>query len=490
MRNYGQVGRVEQLVDGDPKRLVTYAQRQRQIVVRVARTLCRAFVDELVAGLLFDFAQCIRQRHRIGCKRDLRGGVVAAGPGRVLELAHQLAQPIGANSFGRRVRRLTRERNEQQKKKRLELDHTSLGPIVSAALPPQTSELDFTYRPPDPHRTSILCRALAYFSARFSPPRYCCLQRRQRPRTSCSAPPSTAKTFEGRPLAWTDDVMHLLGRDGRLHTFDPHEAKDADKTSPNFDGYSVPEMKRELYREFGDDLAITTTKHYIVVHPRGGRSDWAARFEDLYRSFLAYFRVRGFHPEEPKFPLVAIVYRNRDEYYKAATAGGTKLPPNTLGHYDIKTNRVQLYDATEGDTKGDWSDTADTIIHEATHQTAFNVGIHNRFASQPVWLVEGLATMFEARGVWNSQSFHTLNDRLNQERYTDFRAEPQGSQARHVRQSGRVRPNVQDGCTRRLCRGVGHDAVPVRDAAAGTGPVLGKDGSAGRTSATTSRRSG
>lgn len=228
--------------------------------------------------------------------------------------------------------------------------------------------------------------------------------------------------FEGRPLAWTDDVMHLLGRDGRLRTFDPHEVKDAEKTSPSFEGNSVPEMKRDLYREFGDDLAITTTKHYIVAHPRGGRSDWAARFEDLYRSCLAYFRVRGFHPEEPKFPLVAVVYRNRDEYYKAATASGTKLPPNTLGHYDIKTNRVQLYDATEGDTKGEWSDTADTIIHEATHQTAFNVGIHNRFASQPVWLVEGLATMFEARGVWNAQSFHTLHDRLNQERYTDFRA--------------------------------------------------------------------
>ena len=229
------------------------------------------------------------------------------------------------------------------------------------------------------------------------------------------------ETFEGRPLAWTDYEMHLLGRDGRLHAFNPQEAKDAKKTSPNFVGYSVPEMKRDLYRDFGDALDITATQHYIVVHPRG-RGEWARRFEELYRSFLAYFRVRGFQLEEPKFPLVAIAYRNRDDYNRAASAFGDSLPANTLGHYDNLSNRVQLFDVTAGNPNGDWSANADTIIHEATHQTAFNVGIHNRFADQPAWLVEGLATMFEARGVWNSQSFHSLRDRINEGRLTDFRA--------------------------------------------------------------------
>jgi hypothetical protein len=229
------------------------------------------------------------------------------------------------------------------------------------------------------------------------------------------------QTFEGRPLSWTDNVMYLLGRDGRLYEFNPREVENAKKTSPHFEGYSVNEMKRELYKEFGDALDITTTQHYIVVHPRNEGGEWAHRFEDLYRSFLAYFRVRGFQVEEPKFPLVAIVYPNRDDYYRAASANGTKLTPNTLGHYDLISNRVQLYDATGGD-KANWADTADTIIHEATHQTAFNSGIQNRFGSMPVWIVEGLATMFEARGVWNSQSFHTLKDRINEVRFTDFRA--------------------------------------------------------------------
>ena len=47
----------------------------------------------------------------------------------------------------------------------------------------------------------------------------------------------------------------------------------------------------------------------------------------------------------------------------------------------------------------DWTTNADTIIHEAAHQTAFNTGVHTRCGDSPRWLVEGLGTMFEARKV-------------------------------------------------------------------------------------------
>jgi uncharacterized protein DUF1570 len=42
-------------------------------------------------------------------------------------------------------------------------------------------------------------------------------------------------------------------------------------------------------------------------------------------------------------------------------------------------------------------------IHEATHQLAYNCGIHNRYFNNPVWLVEGLALYFEAaaQSHWN-----------------------------------------------------------------------------------------
>ena len=187
------------------------------------------------------------------------------------------------------------------------------------------------------------------------------------------------QTLEGKPLTWTANEMFMLGRDGRLYDFDPHDAKNGAKTGPRFIPETMTEMKRDLYREFGQTLDITTTQHYIVVHPRGSKDTWANRFEDLYRSCLQYFRVRGFTPREPEFPLVAIVYRNQADYFAAASASGTPMRPGTLGHYDPTSNRVYLFDVTGGKDSGDWTQNADTIIHEATHQTAFNVGIHTRF---------------------------------------------------------------------------------------------------------------
>ncbi|MEX0642292.1 MAG: DUF1570 domain-containing protein [Pirellulales bacterium] len=106
---------------------------------------------------------------------------------------------------------------------------------------------------------------------------------------------------------------------------------------------------------------------------------------------------------------------------RSAAASGTPMHPNTLGHYDPLTNRVFLFDVTAKNPKVDWSENASTIIHEATHQMAFNTGVHRRFAAAPRWLVEGLATMFEAKGVWNSQYDRTQSDRINRDRLLGFR---------------------------------------------------------------------
>ena len=162
------------------------------------------------------------------------------------------------------------------------------------------------------------------------------------------------------------------------------------------------EMRDRLRAEFAKSFDITYSQHFVVAHPKGEWSVWADRLEALYRSFSHYMSVRGFNLDEPPVPLVAIVFRNQGDYYNHAAASGTPLQPNTLGHYDPASNRIFLYD--EGLEEGqDWAASLDTIIHEATHQTAYNVGIHRRFAEQPRWLVEGLAMMFEARGLWDAR---------------------------------------------------------------------------------------
>ncbi len=226
--------------------------------------------------------------------------------------------------------------------------------------------------------------------------------------------------LEGKPLAWNSGQMLLLGRDGRLHEFNPKLAKEAQKTSPSFVPYSAAEMKTMLQHEFDSRFEVSTTRHYLVVHPRGERDEWADRFEDLYNRFGHYFRVRGFTLTEPQYPLVAVVFRDQAEYFQHAAASGTPMHPGTLGHYDPTSNRVFLFDVTAGKSKSDWSENAVTIIHEATHQTAFNAGVHRRFAAEPRWLVEGLATMFEAPGVWSARYDHTQADRVNRGRLTGF----------------------------------------------------------------------
>lgn len=237
------------------------------------------------------------------------------------------------------------------------------------------------------------------------------------------------RTLEGQPLAWDAQQMFLLGRDGALYNFDPAMAKEAARTAEGYIGYSSSEMKALLRSEFDRSFDISTTAHFVVVHPRGSWSDWADRLETLYRSFTHYMAVRGFQAPPPRAPLVAIVFRTQDDYYRHASAGGTPLAAGTLGHYDPTSNRVFLFDVTEAGGDADWSANAETIIHEATHQTAYNVGVHRRFAEQPRWAVEGLAMMFEARGVWGAASHHQQADRINRDRLSYFRQTSEGRRA-------------------------------------------------------------
>ena len=62
----------------------------------------------------------------------------------------------------------------------------------------------------------------------------------------------------------------------------------------------------------------------------------------------------------------------------------------------------------------------DTMIHEATHQVAFNTGLHSRIGACPKWIVEGLATVFEAPGIRNSGAGTAVKNRINHERFIWF----------------------------------------------------------------------
>jgi hypothetical protein len=142
----------------------------------------------------------------------------------------------------------------------------------------------------------------------------------------------------------------------------------------------------------------------------------------LYRSFVHYFAVRGLEPKTPEFPLIAIVWESKQDFISYARSQGLNVPPGLLGYYSPMTNRITLFDSTGGkNTSAAWQQDASTIIHEATHQTAFNTGIHSRFALPPRWLAEGLGMLFEARGVYDSARYPNPGDRVNSNRLSQFR---------------------------------------------------------------------
>lgn len=226
------------------------------------------------------------------------------------------------------------------------------------------------------------------------------------------------REVEGMPLAWSSQQVYLLARDGRLWDFSPNRTRKFRKTSSSFTSYTAPELRAQLEREFSGRLTVTSTGHYLVAHPPG-KEAWAGRFEELYRSVINYFSLRNLRVHEPEFPLIAVVWPNRVDYERYAASQGNPVGANVLGFYSPTTNRVTLYDL--GAQATGWQQNEATIIHEATHQVAFNVGLHNRFASTPRWLAEGLGTMFEAPGVWNWRNYPQLADRVNLLRLAELR---------------------------------------------------------------------
>ena len=61
-----------------------------------------------------------------------------------------------------------------------------------------------------------------------------------------------------------------------------------------------------------------------------------------------------------------------------------------------------------------------TVIHEATHQIAFNCGLHTRYADNPLWLTEGLAMYFETPDLRSRTGWRTIG-RSNPFRLAQFR---------------------------------------------------------------------
>ena len=136
-----------------------------------------------------------------------------------------------------------------------------------------------------------------------------------------------------------------------------------------------------------------------------------------------------------------LVFADRQSYDQASREdlpGGTG---NIVGFYSLRSNRVNMFDLTGAEAvrssgaanrRGSMREINQmlsqpaavplvaTIVHEATHQIAFNCGLQTRFADIPLWLCEGMAVYFEAPDLASTRGWRGIG-RVNYPRLETFR---------------------------------------------------------------------
>ena len=273
-----------------------------------------------------------------------------------------------------------------------------------------------------------------------------------------------SETLQGKVYAHNTKSFWLQSQDGRLRHLASDDVHKFRKIAPQFSAWSASVVRDNLRREFGKGFEFAGTRHYVVGAPTSQKARlYAETFEELFRMFQMYFSVRGFKISEPEFPLIAIVFPDADSFVRYAAAENVDGARSYLGYYMSLSNRIAFYETPAAQQSqllptqifpsgsvgpfadvglpfarqdvpwlddvllldgGPWGtfqgSLKDTLIHEATHQAAFNAGLHSRIGPNPKWVVEGLATVFEAPGIRNSGGSGPARTRINHGRFMAF----------------------------------------------------------------------
>jgi hypothetical protein len=259
-------------------------------------------------------------------------------------------------------------------------------------------------------------------------------------------------TTAHRGRVWAKDSQScwLMQNDGSLAEV-PLDRVTSFRKEGDFRAASTAVLGDQLAREFGREYEVAKTREYVVVGPRGRARAYANLFDETFRTFQLYFRVRNFDVPSPEFPLIAIVYATRAEFDERCRREGVPSA-GFAGFYLGESNRILMYEADLATSEirnpkleirnkfearrletgidefgpafdvvgGVGTRTESLLIHEATHQLAYNCGLHGRLGWNPKWTVEGLATVFEAPGIRNRSASRSRDDRINPGRLRDF----------------------------------------------------------------------
>jgi len=197
----------------------------------------------------------------------------------------------------------------------------------------------------------------------------------------------------GEPLVTAKDGGQMVLTDeGRMLIIQPETVVSRRSDETPLVPISAEEVSRRLLEELPPGFAIYRTKNYVLAHNTNENYvRWVGGlFESLHRGFHAYFKNQGVTLQAPRFPLVGLVFADRASFDAYATSELGEAGGSVIGYYNLETNRMTTFNVPDAERN------VATIIHEATHQLAYNTGLQTRFADNPMWISEGLAVFFES----------------------------------------------------------------------------------------------
>lgn len=254
---------------------------------------------------------------------------------------------------------------------------------------------------------------------------------------------TAASTWQGRSLAHDRDRCWLLDSGGELHDVKVKDVTEFRKVSETFRPETVVQVRDRLARQAPAGMEVEARGRYVVMGPKRQAAQYAELLEDVYAEFQSHFSRRQFALAAPEFPLVVIVFPTQQQFAEYAAKDGAGYVAALKGYYSRSSNRVAMYAegaagvaASEADESGESvamavtptsdvlasieGDFRNTLIHEATHQLAYNTELHSRLGDHPRWMSEGLAMLFEEDSRRDDSPNSKLEDRVNRSRYIWF----------------------------------------------------------------------
>jgi len=237
-----------------------------------------------------------------------------------------------------------------------------------------------------------------------------------------------------------DGGLLLLANDNTLWAVTPDELIEYKTDSRPFAILPADELSKRLLSRLPEGFDVYRTNHYLILYNTSrAYAQWCGSlFERLYMGFNNYWSRKGFTLSEPIAPLIAVVFADKASYceYSKDELGDAAASIN--GHFNLRTNHMTMCDLTGLElanrssnrrttasqinrllSRGGVDRTVATIVHEATHQIAFNCGLQVRYSDCPLWFSEGLAVYFETPDLRSSRGWRTIGG-VNRPRLEQF----------------------------------------------------------------------